>query len=201
VVGKWVGEVVGINEHCFEVMGRRGTHRSGCSMVLAVGWRGAPARGWPVVVGGRVRGQGGGRSTDGAREGGGEAGGPDWPGDGKPMEVEEEDGIQLELVIMEAAEGVIEACRDGGMLGNQSSGLGDDRRRLASVRSSWQKKKAAGSMWGGSEVLPYFLSHLVFKAKTGYSSHVCLGSRFHTNGQNYSISDKTSVIIRLRLLQ
>jgi hypothetical protein len=33
-----------------------------------------------------------------------------------------------------------------------------------------------------------------FKAKIGWSSHVCPGSRFHTYGQNYSISDKTSVI-------
>jgi hypothetical protein len=38
-------EVVGVNGHCFEVMGRRGIHRGGCSMVLAVGWRGAPVRG------------------------------------------------------------------------------------------------------------------------------------------------------------
>jgi hypothetical protein len=37
VVGKWVGEVVGIEGNCFEVIGRRGTHRGGCSTVMAVG--------------------------------------------------------------------------------------------------------------------------------------------------------------------
>jgi hypothetical protein len=35
-----------------------------------------------------------------------------------------------------------------------------------------------------------------FKAKTGCSSYVCPGSRFHTYDQNFSKSDKTSVIIQ-----
>jgi hypothetical protein len=39
-----------------------------------------------------------------------------------------------------------------------------------------------------------------FKAKIGYSSYVCPGSRFHTYSQNYSNSDKTSVIIQSTLI-
>jgi hypothetical protein len=44
-VGKWVREVVGVEGNCFEVTGRRGTHHDGCSMVMAVDWRGAQVRG------------------------------------------------------------------------------------------------------------------------------------------------------------
>jgi hypothetical protein len=45
VVGKLVGEVVGVEEDCFEVTGRRGTHHGGCSIVMAVGRREALVRG------------------------------------------------------------------------------------------------------------------------------------------------------------
>jgi hypothetical protein len=55
VLGKRAREVVGVNEHCFEVMWRRGTHHGSCSMMMAVGWRGAPVRGQPTVASSRVR--------------------------------------------------------------------------------------------------------------------------------------------------
>jgi hypothetical protein len=45
VWGKRVEEVVGVNMHCFEVIGRIGTHRGGCSTAMAVGRRGALVRG------------------------------------------------------------------------------------------------------------------------------------------------------------
>jgi hypothetical protein len=72
VLGKRVREVIGVYGHCFEVTGRRGTHRGGCSTVMPVGRRGAPVRGRPMVAGGWVRGRGGVRRSQVAREGRGE---------------------------------------------------------------------------------------------------------------------------------
>jgi hypothetical protein len=52
VLRKRAGEVIGVNMHCFEVMGRRGTHRGGCFTAMAVESRGAPVRGRPTVASG-----------------------------------------------------------------------------------------------------------------------------------------------------
>jgi hypothetical protein len=56
--GKWAGEVIGINEHCFDVTGSRGTHCSGCSTAMKVRQGGAPVRESPVGLGDRFGARG-----------------------------------------------------------------------------------------------------------------------------------------------